>query len=133
MKCSYVIDSENNLIRKKWIGKMTVDDEIALICKIISDPKFRKGMNAICDLTEAEVDWSTSELDRLRRYVADIRKTTGECKWAIISSGGITSLTARIFVLLHEAFMDTIEVKLFKTEQEALPWINEVSVGDSSR
>lgn len=123
MKCSYTIDADHNLIHKIHRGNITVDDEIELLGTIFSDPMYHRGMNAICDYTDATVVWDFSELDRMRAYVSRVKHVAGECRWAIIVPKGKDQSTARIFIALHEAFEDTIRMKMFDTISEGLAWI----------
>ncbi len=123
MKTSFTIDVDRNLITKIHRGAITVDDEIELLTAIFSDPTFRRGMNAICDYTDATAEWSFSDIDRIRAYVARIKHIAGACKWAIVAPKGKDRSTGRIFVALHDAFEDTITVKLFDTVDEGLAWI----------
>jgi hypothetical protein len=119
----YSIDTTHGLIHKKHSGEVTVDDEIKLLDQIISDPTFHKGMNALCDFTNATASWSLEDLDRFRAYVTRIKKVTGRCKWAILFPAGSDTSTARMFVALNDAFEDTISAKLFSDSKEALAWL----------
>jgi len=132
MKCRYEIDRENNIFIKMHYGNITVDGEIELLNRIFADPEYRKGMNAICDFTEASVDWGLDDIDRFRTYISGIGDIAGECKWAVVSRGGITNITARIFLVLHEAFQQSISLKLFSNRQDALAWIGGITVENTA-
>lgn len=123
MKRKYHIDPESNLILKKHTGPLSVDDEINIINDIITDPKYRKGLNALCDLSEASVIWSLEDLDRFRAFVSRIKRVTGKHKWAILVSRTEDTATARMFAALHGAMEDTIEVRLFFERDEAFHWL----------
>ncbi|MEW6050592.1 MAG: hypothetical protein AB1644_05965 [Candidatus Zixiibacteriota bacterium] len=123
MKSYYEIDSAHNLILKGHRGKLAVDDEIEVVNAILADPKYKKGMGAFCDLTEASVNWSLEELDRFRVFVARIKSVCGKSRWGIHISPGKDNTTARMFAALHDAFEDTITVKLFEDREEALKWV----------
>ena len=122
-RSQYSIDTTHGLIHKRHVGDISVTEEMQMIDQVISDPMYRKGMNTICDFTDATVDWSLEDLDRFRAYVTRIKKITGKCKWAIVFPSGKDTSTARMFVALHGAFEDTIEVKLFSDSKEAVVWI----------
>ena len=125
MKSHYSIDSERKLIFKKHVGKVTVDEEIALLEEVMADPAFRSGMSALCDFTEADGSWSLNELDRFRAFVDRIRRRWGQCKWAVVFTAGADTSTARIFVALNDAFGTEIEVKLFNSAEDGLAWMAE--------
>lgn len=133
MAISYTIDTVRGIVQKHNAGQISVEEEIAFLEKVFADPNYRRGMNAICDLTEGVIDWSLTDLDRFRTFIENRKGVIGECKWALLATGGITHLTARIFILLHEAFSDTIEVKLFGTREEAETWLAEANLGKLAR
>ena len=56
MESTYVVLPNENLFRKTHRGIVTVDDEIELVNKILGDPNYRMGMNAVCDFSGASVD-----------------------------------------------------------------------------
>lgn len=123
MKSHYTIDTDRNVVFKKHVGEISVDDEIELLEQIMSDPAFRRGMNALCDFIDAGGSWSLNELDRFRAFVDRIRRRWGECKWAVVFSAGADTSTARIFVALNDAFGADIEVKIFDSLDEGMAWI----------
>lgn len=125
MKRKYHIDPESNLIFKKHTGPLSVDDEIAIINDIITDPNYRKGLNALCDLSESSLIWTLEELDRFRAFVSRLKRVTGKHKWAILMSRGDDTTTVRMFTALHGAMEDTIEVRLFYDRPEALEWLRD--------
>lgn len=130
-RSQYSIDPVHGIIHKRHIGNITVTEEMQMIDQVISDPTYRKGMNTLCDFTSASVAWSLQDLDTFRAYVTRIKKVTGKCKWAILFPAGSDTSTARMFVALHEAFEDTIAVKIFSDSKEALEWLQ--STGDESK
>ena len=123
MRHEYVIDVKRNLIRKTNRGPLSVAEEIELITRITDDPLFRRGMNAICDFTDGSAEWSLNEIDEFRAFVAKIKPVVGPCRWAIVIPHSENRVTARIFIALHSAFEDTIEVRLFDTVDEAIAWL----------
>lgn len=125
----YSIDITHGLIHKTHSGEVAVDEEIRLLDQIVSDPIYRKGMNALCDFTNATAVWSLEDLDRFRAYITRIKKVTGKCKWAILFAQGSDTSTARMFVALNDAFEDTISAKLFSDPKEALAWLQDDQSG----
>jgi hypothetical protein len=126
MGITYTIDTVNNMVNKHNVGHISVEEEIAFLENVFADPQYKRGMNAICDLTEGLIDWSLTDLDRFRAFIDNRKHVLGNCKWALLATGGITHLTARIFILLHEAFSDSIQIRLFGSKDEAVTWLAEV-------
>ncbi len=122
-KSFFTIDVAHGLIHKRHAGNVTVAEVMQMIDEIIADPTYRKGMDSFCDFTDAAVSWTLEDLDKFRAYVSRIKKITGKCRWAILFPSGKDTSTARMFVALHEAFEDTIAVRLFSDSKEALAWL----------
>ncbi len=122
MESTYVVLPNENLFRKTHRGIVTVDDEIELVNKILGDPNYRMGMNAVCDFSGASVRWTLADVDRFRAYISRIKQQTGKCKWAIVFPKGKDTSTARIFIALNDAFEDAIVVRLFEAVDEAEQW-----------
>ncbi len=123
MISSYHIDEANGLIVVKMIGPITVADQIAFVDKVVADPKYQKGMNSISDLTEAVFDWGLAEIDQFRSYVYSISENIGPCKWALISRGGITLISAKLFIVLHNIRFERVKIKLFSGKFDAIKWL----------
>jgi hypothetical protein len=128
MKSTYEIDLENNLIHKKHFGDITVDDEIVLLEAIANDPKHHEGMNAICDFTEATMDWTLGDIDKFRLFVGKNKKRLGKSRWAIVFPKGKNSSTIRLIITLHNSIESKLKAKFFHTHEEALAWVSNISV-----
>lgn len=124
MEYSYYFDEAKRLIHVKKKGVVTADEDIALIRTIMADPKFRKGMNTISDLTNAQYDWSLPDVDRFREFVYSIAEEAGLSKWALVTDGGITQSGARMFIFLYDIHCDQIKIKLFSNMFDAVKWVN---------
>ena len=122
MNGQYFIDVDRGLVVKKHVGQISVDDEIEILNTIVSDPKFRKGMNAVCDFTDANVSWELADLDKFRAFVRRMSNAWGKCRWAIIFPSGKDASTAKLFVTLNEAFEESVSARLFRSMDEALAW-----------
>ncbi|MDD4052255.1 MAG: hypothetical protein PHR28_10220 [candidate division Zixibacteria bacterium] len=123
MEYSYYFDEAKRLIHIKKTGTVTPDEEIAFIKTVMADPKFRKGMSSISDLTDASYDWSLQDVDRFRAFVYSIADAAGPCKWALVANGGITQAAARMFIVLYDIHSDKIRIKLFSNKFDAVKWV----------
>jgi hypothetical protein len=124
----YKIDPEQNLILKKHIGNITVEDEIELLDNILNDPEHYEGMNAICDFTDAAMDWNLGDIDKFRLYVAKNKKRAGKSRWAVVFPKGKNTSTIRLLIALHNSLEKTIKTKLFNSHEEALAWVSKIIV-----
>jgi hypothetical protein len=123
MEYSYYFDEAKRLIHIKKTGAVTVDEEMSFIKTVMADPKFRKGMSSISDLTDTAYDWSLQDVDRFRAFVYSIADAAGVCKWALVSNGGITQASARMFIILYDIHFDKIRIKLFSNRFDAIKWV----------
>lgn len=123
MNSSYYIDEVKNLVVLKRVGSITVEDDIAMHKLIMADPKYRKGMNSLIDMSEATYDWGLQEMDQFRSYINAIAKHLGPRKWALVSNGGITQANAKLFTVLHDLQPHGLTLKLFSNKFEAIKWL----------
>ena len=128
MACRYEIDVEQNLVTVAYDGVVTVDELIEFVGGILKNPHYRRGMNSISDLTKGIFDWSLDDLDTCRRFVLQIRGQVGRARWAVITAGGATDHSARIFSLLYEQYDKSIAFKIFTNREDALNWLAEVAL-----
>lgn len=105
-------------------GRISVDDDVALHKVVIADPKFKKGMNALIDMTEATYDWGLQEMDQFRTYINTMAKQIGQRKWALVSNGGITQANVKLFTVLHDLQPHGLTIKLFSNKFEAIKWLS---------
>lgn len=132
MACRYEIDPAQNLVYVMYDGVVTVQELTAFVKTIVSDPLWRKDMNSLSDLTKGIFDWSLYEIDTYRKFVLQNRDQVGQSRWAVITAGGPTDHTARIFTLLYAEYDKTIVLKIFTNRKDALEWLAEVSVAAES-
>jgi len=123
MKSSYYIDEARNLVVLEKVGLITVDEDITQHKVIIADPKYRKGMNSLIDMTRATYEWGLQDIDRFRTYLNSISKHIGNRKWALVSDGGITQANAKLFVVLHDLQPHGLNIKLFPNKFDAIKWL----------
>ena len=123
MKSEYYIDQTKNLLVLKRVGPISVTDDITLHKVVLADPKYRKGMNSLIDMTEATYDWGLQEMDQFRTYINAIAKQIGARKWALVSDGGVTQANAKLFLVLHDLQPHGLTIKLFSNKFEAIKWL----------
>lgn len=123
MKSKFHVDVDQQIVFASYTGNISVDDVISKTTAVFSDPKYQAGMGAVCDYSNASVEWSLAEVDRFRVFMNKIGAQAGKSKWAIVFPKGKDTTTARIFVALHNAFEDGVEVQLFRDQHAALEWV----------
>ena len=55
-KLTYIIESKLNRIALKFVGECTVEDFMALIVRVKSDPAFKPDMDMMMDLSDSKSD-----------------------------------------------------------------------------
>jgi hypothetical protein len=124
MQSKFYFDEAKNLIVVEKSGAVTVAEDIELIKKIMTDPKYRKGMNTLSDLTRCTYQWTLQDIDAFRAYVYSLPKEIGTRKWALVASGGETGATAKVFIKLYDIRSDLLEIRLFANRFDAIKWLN---------
>lgn len=127
MSITYDIDTERKLVTLTYVGPVTVAEKMALHNQILIDPRFQKGMNTLCDITQGVFNWDMKDIDKLRHFVLDIQDKTGRSKWALVYDDKHKDFTARIFKVLHDAYESAIEIQMFYNESDALKWLEEAN------
>ncbi len=127
MSITYDIDTTRKLVTLKYTGQITVAEKMALHNQILIDPRFEKGMNTLCDITDGKFNWDLKDIDALRHFVLDIQDRAGNSKWAVIYDESNKDFTARIFKVLHDAYDSVIEIQMFYSEADALKWLKEAA------
>lgn len=125
MKSQFHIDQDQKIVFASYSGNIDVDDVIAKTDAMLADPSYNPGMGAVCDYSNGSVEWSLAEVDRFRVYMSKISPKAGRSRWAIIFPKGKDTTTARIFVALHSAFENGVEIQLFRDQHSALQWVKE--------
>lgn len=123
MSHQYIIDSDRKLVSIVYTGKISADEVVAQIDRVVADKLYEREMDAISDFSQATLTWTLAELDRFRVFVSKIKYVTGPSKWAAVFPKGKDTSTARMFIALHNAFEGTIKVKLFDNHDDAMKWL----------
>lgn len=96
MEYRYDIDEAAGLILEQCWGPTRVEDLLAMVRVIWADPRYRPGYNGICDLHEAVLEFTKTELDRgLDELLADPRYSRGT--WAVIVTNPLATAFAYLF------------------------------------
>lgn len=132
MSHTYQIDTERKLIFVTYTGRVSGDECVNVVNEVLADPAYQPRMNSVSYFTDATLTWSLAELDRFRVFVSKVKQMTGPSRWAAVFPKGKDTSTARMFIALHNAFEDTIKVKLFDNEEDALSWAMEPSKVNST-
>jgi methyl coenzyme M reductase alpha subunit len=119
----YEIHQARNLIRVVYSGNIGVEQEIDFIEEILADPRFRPGMDSISDLTRGVFDWDVKDIEHFQSYVNSLGERFGASRWALVSNHGITHANATMFAILQEIYGDSISVRLFTNEHDAVDWL----------
>lgn len=122
MESTYSIDVEENLLRLKGWGELTVDGLIALLNRAQADPRYRPEMNALGDWREAYGNWDFSEIQRLRDYILTVAAPC-EVRWAGVLKPGTLAASGHVLIVISEACGVRIKMQMFDDPQQAMRWI----------
>ncbi|HLS79842.1 MAG TPA: hypothetical protein VK025_00360 [Steroidobacter sp.] len=128
---SYAIDSQEQLVRIKVWGELTVEGLIELMKHAGADPRYVPGMPAIADYRDAHGDWDYSDIQRFRDYIVRIA-VRKQARWAAVVKPGALAAMGHILILISEAVGCRIRMRLFDEPAAALRWVKESDGSDVS-
>jgi len=118
---SYSIDDDNNLIRTKAEGKISIFELNRHMDKVVNDEKYRKGMNTIVDLNDAFLKMTFDDLPIINSIIRKHEKIRSASKWAVfVKSNTIRALINFVVPVLT---MNKIKLRVFDNEKNAMVWI----------
>jgi hypothetical protein len=119
-----VIDADNNLIIRKAIGRITLDDIAKSNEETPGHPHFHPGMNVIWDLTQADVGhFSTLELKTLSHLITEQVPWRGShYKLAIAAPKEMDFIVSSTFSIIGQIERLPIDVRVFQTFRKAFEW-----------
>lgn len=119
----YTIDQDLNLITNKIRGTVRFEDFGELFTTIVSDPKFKKSMSSIIDVSEADIDYDMTKLLLFYDQIEEKSNERGKCKWAIVINKKMHLGYGEMFKTLCED--GNYEISFFTEIQEAKQWVLE--------
>lgn len=117
------IDQEKNLIQVLCNGHFSVEDIKKGAAKLYGDPRFRKGMDSIVDLSKTTLELDFDRINDLTSFIKANEKTRGQCRVAVIVTSDVIYAVIRMLGLFAEA--TTMNISPFKRYSEAVAWINQ--------
>jgi len=124
MPFAYTIDGDNNVINLWITGTFSEGHIRENIARVNADPKFRKGLNTLADISDARVDIGYQQMRQFARYTETLHEVRGECKWAILAptDADVSYGMSRML----EALTDSpgIHIRTFRLRAKALRWLD---------
>ena len=116
---TFVIDTENGSLRESYVGVVDLGVLTEANTRIIADPRFRKGLDFLTDLREAEMAVGYKEMFRHVSELPDL----GTRKQAFIASHDLTFGVLRMFQTLAEEEGFYEELRVFMKFEQACEWL----------
>jgi|GEM_PF-1254425 len=131
MPVNFRIRPEANLVVFTVTGHIEVADIQAAFDRMLEDPDFRPGMNALWDLREALVYSTPAEIQELITHVALSRERRGSrYRLAIVAQDSVLLMLADIFKALASPLPS--QVKICQDFDEAWNWLQSDHGGNTS-
>ncbi|MDF1545593.1 MAG: hypothetical protein P1R58_10885, partial [bacterium] len=121
----YEIDRQNHRVYKIHSGSVALEDELLVLTRLFTDPEFEIGMDIVCDISDGEIDWTLKDIDKFRSFLNANSGMSVKSKWAVVTSGGVTSHNARLFIKLNESLGSQLIMRVFESREKALEWFAE--------
>ena len=118
------IDPINDVIVRRAIGKISIDDIIQANDEIWKHPNFHTGMDAIWDLRDAEVGHlSTEDLRKVSRFLStQIAWRGAHYRLALVTSNEIDYIVSSTFAIIGQIENVPINVQVFRDYDKAVAW-----------
>lgn len=122
-KITYRIKSELNTVFTVYEGQVGIEDLIQQTQLVQADPKFKRNMNSLVDLTRAipESDIDLEKVNQYKEFIESMQKIRGTCKWAIVAPDDLVFGLSRMFEMLTGNL--DIQAKVFRSDREAREWL----------
>jgi hypothetical protein len=118
------IDQIHDLIIRKGIGRITLDEIIGANADTWQYPGFHSGMDVIWDLRRAEVGhFSTEDLVALSRFLSRQLSWRGtHYKLALVATSEIDYIVSNTFSIIGQIEEIPITVQVFRNFKKAVSW-----------
>jgi ATP phosphoribosyltransferase regulatory subunit HisZ len=115
------IDRDNNLIRRRISGVVSIDEMVASLEDTVRHPEFRPGMNDLTDLREHVHQTSSDDVRKAAQAIKERSHLTGDIKLALVVSRTVSYGLTRMFQMLADE--SNWEIAIFDTPEEAELWL----------
>lgn len=125
MTIAMIIDEDNNLIIRRAIGCITLDDIVKAREETPGHPHFHSGMNVIWDLAQADVGhFSTLDLKIVAKLMIKQMDWRGaRYKLAIVAPKEMAFIVSSTFCIVCQIENLPVEMQVFRNFRKARIWI----------
>jgi hypothetical protein len=117
------IDKESNLRLHNVTGALTLNELMAKLEEVYSEPDFTPEMNVIWDLREADLAlFTTADIRKVRNYVSKHWGTGKGNRAALVVLRDLDFGLSRMYEFFLESRTSS-EVQVFRDYDKALEWI----------
>ena len=103
-------------------GRYSIEDLKIKIEQLISDPRWKPGMNTIADFREMDVNITLKDIYSTRKVHALYDNKLGEGKVAMILKTDLAFGIGRSYESISEGLVKA-RIKIFRNYEEGLEWI----------
>jgi hypothetical protein len=121
------IDVKNNVIIRKVIGELTIEDIKAELAATPQLAGFKPDMGAVWDLSEGtNANFDTNELEKLAQFVElwSHGRVLTKYRSAVFAPRDIDYGVARIYQAYIEIHLVRFEFSVFRELNQAIRWVN---------
>lgn len=120
MAFKYSIHPDQNLIRQTLWGDITVSELREMVAALLIDPLYRKKMNVLADLREAQVRIPYDQMVEYSQYINSLSDIGHQ---AIVVGRQLEFGMARMYEQLTESSAKRQDLRVFFSLAEAEAWI----------
>ena len=124
MKVERIIDRNKNRVVVTAHGRVGFAQFKTVFNEMLDHPDFRANMDILWDLTDATIEASLIDVQRIVRHIYKNRIRRGSnCKTAIIAVGTTELAASNLFALMANYL--PFDTKVFEGLQAAEQWLDE--------
>jgi len=128
MKYTLIFDNALSCLIISANGPATVQDILAFVHEALNDDRWRSGMNAIVNYSQAELDALTSsEIHTLANAVEGLKEEIGAGRIAHVVSRTVDFGMLRMWENLVEDHVH-FDYRIFRSMDNARRWLADVSI-----
>lgn len=127
MPCSYFIDTESKFVELTSYGKVTKDEVMQRLKRMLNDPDWVPGYPVISDYSLADIRHVTSsDLDEVLSLAIELREKMASSQFAFVVSSDLHYALLRMWAM--KGGENIIDIKCFKSRTAALSYLNQSEV-----
>jgi hypothetical protein len=119
------LNKEEGIVYTTIDGRVSTDEIIDGLKKVLDHPDFRPGLRGIVDIRPSELDTHAGDVRRIADLLIEYRDRIGWSRSAVVVATDLAFGMTKMFQAFNEA--SSIEVEIFQDIEEARQWLEKAT------